>query len=427
MSTKSISQFHVYTLLAVAWFIGIVGLYPGTAATNPIPAADIVVVLDLSGSMKSTGEGDRFDAFIRWNESFTNEADRIAVVAMGHGAKLVAPLKEKSAFSFSDYREQLNHRAKYTDVAAGLENAYYELKTNGRSDASKIILLVSDAQIDMPKGQWDLDNSLRYLHDSLIPAMQREKMKLIAIVPEGLKANFPLLQELAAGTDGVYFRGLPADAVAVRETHLNSEASQQPAVPKIATAQPKQAPSALQANSVRKPVVKKNPSPVEQNSQLNALVPPTAPQTNSTIDGFWLLVGILVGGFVLVFVALGVLFRKSSNRHSAKNDELMEVLEEVQSLKKASRESEVQSRQFVEDNDESGELDFGEPKEQLSVSMVAPFLDYEQIGSEPPPSPIDEIVSKPAFAADDFEDSSLSVSNMETLIGTASAPLHEKE
>lgn len=404
-------------------------------------AADIVVVLDLSGSMKSNGGEERFGSFFQWVDTFVTSADRVGVVGMGHGAKLIAPLTPKEQFSFEEYTKKLEERAKFTDVAAGLENAYYELKTNSAPNATKVILLLSDAQIDMPKGLWDLENSTRYMHNSLIPAMKRENVKIISIVPEGLKANFPLLQELANGTGGVYYRGLPANAVGVRTTYLkdSAAASTEMAVP---TPQGK---DVVQATKLKNETQTARAAPRKKAETANSAEnhQPAAQTAGGETLRMELMIlgGVLLFGFALVFVAIFVLFKRlgtssgdvefeepmESPEDSASHEALQSVLEEVQSLKQESHRSDVESKQYMTEEDAGDELDFGEPQENLSVSLVAPYLDYEKIISEHPLGPSDEISSKPAFAMEESEDTNLSVSNMETLIGTGMDDFDEKE
>jgi hypothetical protein len=67
------------------------------------------------------------------------------------------------------------------------------------------------------------------------------------------------------------------------------------------------------------------------------------------------------------------------------------------------------------------EDNFGAPEERLSVSMVSPFLDFTD---NPDTKASDEIISSPAFSEKD-ENSNLSISMMETLIGTS--PLKREE
>lgn len=391
--------------------------------------ADIVVIIDTSGSMKAKESKERIGAFIDWAHTYGLQKDRISFVAMGNGAKLIVPLTDKPQLSFDSIKSQLQYRAKYTDVAAGLENAYYELKTNSRPQAKKIILMFSDAQIDMPKGMWDLENSLRYLQTSLIPAMKRERIRIVSIVPQGLQANFPLLQELANGTNGIYYRGLPNDAIATRQInaqHIDS-------IPKKETLQLKtknKTPKAtlLSESKAKKELISKSTargkSDVSKNiSKETSVQAHQSSASNSIQYQFRLLAVVLVIGFAAVFIAMFVLYKKTTPKKST-NDELINVLEEVQSLKVYSQRNNDEAKQFL--NEENEELDFGEPKENLSVSLVAPFLNYSETEAILSQDKMDEITSKPAFALDTDEDPSLSVSNMETLIGTTPRQTDEK-
>jgi hypothetical protein len=416
----------IHTPVAVTTFVLTLLLtgVPALCHGGDTPNADIVVVLDLSGSMEAADDEDnnnRFSALFTWTGSFTVPGDRIAVVTMGNGSKLISSLQPKAQFSFADHAGKLKRRARYTDVAAGLENAYYQLKTNARPDAVKLILMLSDAQIDMPRGMWDLENSMRYLHDSLIPSMKKENITLISIVPDGLKANFPLLQELSDGTGGVYYRGLPGDVVAVRRQHLRPltatvapSEKETPAVSPVAsTAEKNLKPTASATDAA--PMEVKSEKPATQSTQAD----------NSMRLEFIVLGGILLLGFTLILGAIMVLFKRTAARPVG-DDEITDVLEEVQALKSEATQSERLATQLESDMADDDDPDFGEPRERLSVSMVSPFLDYEEARAVVRKRPTDEIAVKPVFSVEPAEEANLSVSNMETLIGTASPMVDDK-
>ncbi|MBN2525189.1 MAG: VWA domain-containing protein [Deltaproteobacteria bacterium] len=418
-------------LICAAIVTAIVCVAPDTRASED-HSADIIVVLDLSGSMKSDDTADRFNAFFSWASTFKVKGDRIGIVAMGNGARLIAPLTEAAEIDFAKLSNRLKRRAKYTDVAAGLENAYYELKNNSRPKVAKLILLYSDAQIDMPKGTWDMENSLRYLRGSLIPSLSQEQIGLLAIVPDGLKANFPLLQEMAVGTNGVYYRGLPPDAVATRHKILQKQYYQTETPAAIAAGAPKATPhpqlplpSESQSESAP-PVLKTKAEPSESPTAAGSGVPK---EVGGIGIGFLVLAGVLLMGFTIMLVALAVLFRRTRQPAPTRKEELVDVLQELQSLKSETEKSGMYVRQIAHDMDADGEPNFGEPQDELSLSMVTPFLDYEEakavIHRQHPV--VDEIAASPAFEHKDAENGNLSVSTMETLIGTAAATTDDKE
>jgi hypothetical protein len=139
---------------------------------------------------------------------------------------------------------------------------------------------------------------------------------------------------------------------------------------------------------------------------------------------FIVLGGILLLGFVLIMVGFLVLFKRMAARPAA-DDEIADVLEEVQALKSEATHPERLSPD-IDDGLEDDDPDFGEPRERLSVSLVSPFLDYEDARSMVQPRPTDEIAVKPAFSDEAADGANLSVSNMETLIGTASPMVDDK-
>ena len=437
MTDKKKQTTHRHATMGPGLFIAVMLTLVGiNTAANTSTHADIMIVLDLSGSMKTTDSDSRFDSFFTWATAFASADDRIGIVAMGNRAKLVAPLTTKNNFDFSDIRHKLNHRSQHTDVAAGLENAYYELKNNSRKDTTRLVLLFSDAQIDMPKGMWDLENSLRYLHNSLIPAMKRENIRLIAVVPDGLRANFQLLHELANGTGGSYYRGIPGDAVAIRQQlafsakPLKAKADNRSVRKSKQPAKSRKADASQFATASSKSSSANGSNPVDPESAEDPSETAESGTQDGIEPGFYILGGVLLLGFGVVFTAIVLLFRRTSQTVSSdsspQKDALVNVLAELQSLKSETEESDLMAKQYDVDLDENETPNFGEPSDELSVSLVSPFLDYEETEGTIKVSPTDEIAIKPAFSEDHSDDSSLSVSNMETLIGTGMPEIEEK-
>ncbi|MBN2718046.1 MAG: VWA domain-containing protein [Deltaproteobacteria bacterium] len=397
-------------------------------AQYTVALTDIMIVLDLSGSMGAEENDDRFDAFFSWITAFSTPKDRVGIVAMGNGSKLLAPLTEWENFRFADYRKKLRQRAKYTDVAAGLENAYYELKNNTRENSSRLIILFSDAQIDMPKGMWDMENSLRYLHDSLVPSMKQEHIQLLAVVPDGLKANFQLLQELTSATNGAYFRGVPGDAVAIRQQFFTRAKTVSKGNPSTGVKSPT-ATSPEPLDPLPKPSVKiAKTAPLPHSTQGTSATPVVSGHNPpSFVTEFMVLGAILLLGFAIVLTAIVILFKRTAGSKDAQADELVDMLHELQSLKTDAQKSALDTDVFNDNIDGDDEPDFGEPQDRLSVSLISPFLDYQEARGAIRKRPVDEIAIKPAFSEEHTGDINLSVSNMETLIGTGVPEVEDKK
>jgi hypothetical protein len=326
----------------------------------------------------------------------------------------------------------LKHRERFTDVAAGLENAYYQLKTASRPNREKVILLYSDAEIDIPGGEWASHNAMRYLIERLNPALTESRIRLMAIVPDGLKANFQLLHELSSSTGGMYYRGVPADANAVR---AELTAARAPAEAAPGTPTPLPDPSkALSVPPAPLPAAAPVPAPQQtpprsKASPKTAISSQTAPDDASTPG--WVVALFAVLGAVLVGIAAVLaLFPRRRRPPAGELSEIARLLDDVHALKKLTREqrvSRVSSFGPAHHGAVDSGLDFGDQSELLSVSLVSPFLDYADpvAGSH---GFTDDIAQKPAFTEEDEETgANLSMSNMETLLGTPEADVEKQK
>jgi hypothetical protein len=381
--------------------------------------ADVMMVLDLSGSMQSRGGARRYEALFEWMNGFTTTKDRVGVVAMGYGARLVSEFVACGGFSLQSVKKALIQREKFTDVAAGLESAYYQLKSTPTSDRRRIIILYSDAQIDMPGGPWASQNAMRYIVEKLMPAMKEERIQIVAVVPSGLKANFQLLHQLSSETSGAYYRGLPADASAVRReidapvVKAKNRVERAISAPITPAVQP----------------VKPHPSKAETKKVSGAQKVVVERVVQGGVAS-WMVVLLAIFGVAILAVLGAVVFLfRSTRQHPDTSHELVQVLEDMQSLRRLTAnkdELEAPAPPDYFDDEKDTTAAEEEADEALSLSTVSPFLEYEDTDSMPQAAPADEIASKPAFDIDGEEDPNLSLSTMETLIGGI-APDVEKQ
>ncbi len=416
-----------YRAVMLFVFIIVMGSLNSVPVSTSEKAIDLMVVLDLSGSMKSQAGAGRYDSLFEWIDAFLHADDRIGVVAMGHGARLLIPLTSKSVFSFDDLKPSLGKREKYTDVAAGMESAFYQLNTASTRDRQRLILLYSDAEIDMPGGEWDVRNATRYLLMSLKPAMKEQQIRFAAIVPEGQKANFQLLQELSSDTGGVYSRGVPRDASAVRAKTtgplvvLSNDPSRQKTASNAGDTMP---PSTAQHPPHASPVPSRQSTRADsEKKEAAALGPPVVIEKTP----IWLvpLFALIGAGLIGMFVTMIILFR----RHKGESDDMSELnrlLDDVHSLKQitARRRLSSISGPIADDVDETNTFDSDETQANISVGLVSSYLDSIDEGADEYPALTDELSSNPIVSSG--ESSPLSISTMEALIGTLPSDAEEQ-
>jgi hypothetical protein len=181
---------------------------PLSAARAEDSPIDMILVLDVSGSMGKVDRSEPYKKVLDWVEHVGKSEDRIGVLAFGSQNQTAVPLTGFDRFDPAGAVNPTKKLDKYTNLAAGLENAYYLLKTESRKGAKRAVLLFSDGRVDLPSADATA-MSEAYIRDVLVPAMKRESIKLFAFTPEEISADFPFLQELVEGTEGGYFRGMP--------------------------------------------------------------------------------------------------------------------------------------------------------------------------------------------------------------------------
>ena len=113
---------------------------------------DIALVLDNSGSMQKN------DPHFLTRDVVTNfmvgfgENSRIAMIIFDQEAKLVEPLTDLTGLmaraNFLKSLDQVNYKGLFSDSPAAIERAVYELKLNGRNNARKVIILLTDGIVD---------------------------------------------------------------------------------------------------------------------------------------------------------------------------------------------------------------------------------------------------------------------------------------
>ena len=382
-----------------------------------------MVVVDLSGSMKTRGGADRYTSLFEWLAEHTKSDDRIGVVAMGYGARLVAPLTPKSELDMESMKPGLKDREKFTDVAAGLESAFYQLRMNESPEREKVILLYSDAQIDMPGGDWDERDAKRYLLEQLNSDMKEKQIRFIGVVPDGLKANFRLLHELAGHTGGMYFRGIPKDGAALLPRFEETSTVTPPSTSE--TIEPRARTPIPATTPEPPPAAAPAPPPLQVSNAKTAVTDVPESQTPNWIIILTIMFGIAVLG---MFGIVLYLFTKQGRRPPQEIEALSQVLDDVHNLKQMTSKRRVSSTaapafDAMDTGQEEDEPDFGEPKDAISVSLVSPFLDYPERLSTEPADVMGQLTETSAMSDDD----NFSISNMETLLGAEPVNTEEQD
>ncbi|MGH8656450.1 MAG: VWA domain-containing protein [Gammaproteobacteria bacterium] len=173
---------------------------------------DIVLLLDNSGSMKKNDPRFVTKDAVRRFVSRTPHSGRLALLLFDQKARLIVPLTAMSDVQRAKVLSSLDHidyRGLFTNIPAAFEQALYELKTKGRENALKSIILLTDGIVDTGDKRRDLDRT-RWLREELAADAAMQGITVFG-VGLGAKSDIQLLQSLAQRTQGDYFRASKAD------------------------------------------------------------------------------------------------------------------------------------------------------------------------------------------------------------------------
>ena len=202
---------------------------------------DIVLVLDNSGSMKKN------DPKFLTREVVTNfvnglgENSRLGMVIFDEEARLAEPLKEvtspEAKAEFLKGLVKVNYKGQFTNSPAGIERAIYELKTNARKDAQKVIIFLTDGIVDTGDKDKDLEKG-KWLKEDLAQESKQEGIRIFGVAFTD-KADFRLIQSLALKTEGEYFRAYKAEDIHEVFQNIHAVISKPPEEPEAPTTQAK--------------------------------------------------------------------------------------------------------------------------------------------------------------------------------------------
>lgn len=223
---------------------------------------DVILVLDNSGSMRQNDPDFLTSKAVTEFISGLDEATMLAIIIFDQDVTLAVPLTRVSLSNREDLLtslDQINYRGLFTDSPAAMERAIYELKNNGREEAQKLIIFMTDGIVDTGNPQEDLDRS-KWLRESLAPDAADAGIKIFGIAFTE-KADFQLIQSLAQVTGGEYYRVLRAEDLGRVFDQINTIINKPPAKTPAADTQPASAPPpASTTPSPQPPVVIQVPS-----------------------------------------------------------------------------------------------------------------------------------------------------------------------
>lgn len=239
---KSITAFLGFALILPA---ALFGSYAQVEAKKEVTQSesrpvlqelDIALVLDNSGSMQKN------DPQFLAREVVTNfmvgfgENSRIAMIIFDQEVKLLEPLTNLTGLmaraNFFKSLEQVNYKGLFSDIPAAVERAVYELKLNGRINARKVIILLTDGIVDTGDKAQDLEKT-KWLKEDLAQECRNAGIKIFGIAFTD-KADFSLIQTLAFKTEGEYFRAYTIEDIQKVFDKISNLINRLPSGPQLA-------------------------------------------------------------------------------------------------------------------------------------------------------------------------------------------------
>ena len=269
------------TRLSSVWLAGALLLTAGPA----LAARDVMIVLDNSGSMKLNDPGRLATPAVTEFIAGQPRDTRVGIVLFTGSPELVLPLMPAEVAADGEAATALKkftYRGAWTQTASAVERGLYELRNEGRPEATRAIVLMTDGLIDTGDKRKDEELN-QWLRGELATQAKHENVRIFGVAFTE-RADYQLLQSLASTTGGEYFRVLNPEGISRALKRIDSIMATPLAPPVVATPAPAQAPAA-------------EPAPAETQAPVATEEPPAAPEGRSGKFWWWL---------VAVLAALGV-------------------------------------------------------------------------------------------------------------------------
>ena len=201
-------------------------------AVSNINAApqDIILIIDNSGSMK---DNDPHFLTRETVAEFVSELEydqRAGLLLFGTQSRLLSDLNSANQLNSrieAGELQQIDYRDMWTDTAAAIELALYELKMNGAAEAEPIIIILTDGIVDTGDKQ-DSERRREWIMGGLAQQAHQAKVRIFGIAFTAA-ADYELLQTLSQTTRGDYFRILTAGDISSVFSKINQQLMDLPA------------------------------------------------------------------------------------------------------------------------------------------------------------------------------------------------------
>ncbi len=208
--------------LAQIILVTMVLLFPSMGVYADSLPRDVVLVLDNSGSMKKNDPGFLTVQAVSGMINNFKWDTRASVIIFDQDVNLAVGLTkidDESRPTLLNSLKGINYRGQYTDSPAAVERAIYELKNNGRTDARKIVVFMTDGIVDTGKQEMDALRT-EWLREELSAEAADDGILIYSVAFTG-NADLLMISTLARKTHGQYFRAEQANELESVFTKIN--------------------------------------------------------------------------------------------------------------------------------------------------------------------------------------------------------------
>lgn len=282
-------------LTCIYCFLFVSPLFPGQSRAFPDEQVDLFFVIDNSGSMRKNDPSFLTPQTVRAFLQRLAPATRVGMVMFDQKARLLEPLgllaDQQAKQRLMQSLDEIDYRGQYTNSAAGIERALYELKTSGTPEAQRCLIFLTDGIVDTGNKQKDTELTQWLIND--LTAESRDLGIRIFGIAFTENADFTLIQALSQRTGGSYYRAYSPEDIADVLDQIQSQLVPPPVV---------QVPDqADQMKPETSPVVGDNKVLENDQKAVNAIPEPSPPMSDRGFLKFYLPL------ILIIFVLIGLL------------------------------------------------------------------------------------------------------------------------
>ncbi|MEJ2039267.1 MAG: FHA domain-containing protein [Desulfosarcinaceae bacterium] len=209
MADKHLCSGVLINRLVCACFLLLALCYnPGQVRASPDQSIDLFFVIDNSGSMRKNDPNGLTPKTVKAFLQRLPANARVGMVMFDQQARLLEPLGDlddpKARQRLVQSLDAIDYRGQFTNSAAGIERALYELTRSGRLKAQRCIIFLTDGIVDIGNKQKDAELT-QWLKNDLAAESSRENIRIFGIAFTE-DADFLMIQALSQRTGGAYYR-----------------------------------------------------------------------------------------------------------------------------------------------------------------------------------------------------------------------------